>query len=228
MGAGPSFGQSLFPTKVILDRATFSPSDYPVMQQLADVVNKTVDQLIPGFASDLPQGIILCYQVPQSVHYFDTTDPPPITLSDSKLHAYEPNSVRAGQVRIALRYVDNHPQQFAFQLAHELAHVKMGVHLDNYLIETLAVAVSYEVLIRMQWATYVKEEIDIDIAALPEPLQIAFKNQDFGALRSFWQQRSPHEGICLSDRSFQTVGAILIRRQQVPWAHLLGTSPRKS
>jgi hypothetical protein len=216
--------QISFPTKVALDRETFSPSDYLALQQLADTVAQTVDELIPGRMSEFIYGDILCYQVR------DTDDPAletamhaPITISATIRYTHEPSAVVAGRTRIALYGVEPlRRERFVYQLAHELAHVKMGVRLDNYLIETLAVAVSQEVLIRMGMTAYLQMEFNTEMLQLPESVQDAYRTADIVALRTYWRGVISSEELRVDNRPFQALGAALIRMRAVRWRSLLG------
>ncbi len=141
------------PTKVVLDHETFSPAGYAGLQQLANQVVGTIDQLIPGQVSEFVHGNIICFQVTTRTSLkAPNVSSPPITLSTDYKLSYEPTTTVAGRTRIALfevepLYAPSYRERFVYQLSHELAHIKMGVRVDNYLVETLAVAVSHEVLV---------------------------------------------------------------------------------
>jgi hypothetical protein len=216
--------QISFPTKVALDHETFSPSDYLALQQLADTVARTVDELIPGRMSEFIYGDILCYQVRETDDSaLEAAVHAPITVSATIRYAHEPSAVVAGRTRIALYGVEPlRRERFVYQLAHELAHVKMGVRLDNYLIETLAVAVSHEVLIRMGMIAYLQIDFNTDMLHLPESVQAAYRTADTVALSTYWQSVISSEGLRVDDRPFQALGAALIRMRAVKWQSLLG------
>jgi len=130
---------------VKLDRETFPPKSLITLQNLADRVAATIDRLIPGRVTKSNQPEFLCYIAPdfwRGAAY----DPPPITLIGAA-RLGEPKAARAGTVRIALDslVLPNHAE-LVYELAHELAHVKMDPRYDNYLVETLAVAASLEAL----------------------------------------------------------------------------------
>jgi hypothetical protein len=174
--------------------------------------------------SEFIYGDILCY------HVHDTDDPEleaavhaPITISATTRYAHEPSAVVAGRTRIALYGVEPlRRERFVYQLAHELAHVKMGVRLNNYLIETLAVTVSHEVLVRMGMIAYLQIDFNTDMLQLPEAVQAAYRTADIMALRAYWQSMIPREGLRVDDRPFQALGAALIRMRTVRWESLLG------
>lgn len=219
--------QQFIPTRVLLDRVTFG-TDYDQMQRVADAVSKKIDELIPGI-NDPEESEVFCFQTFGKEKLFNREDHPPITLHGRIVASYEPRTVRPGQLRIAVDVTPNSPQQFAYQLAHELAHVKMGT-ADNYLIETLAVAVSHAVVSAISIATippssgqtYVDQAVAACLSQAPVSMQIAYRSHNYGRLRKLWQDQAMRENGTLDDRSFQTVGAQLVLSRPVSWQPLLG------
>ena len=217
-----------FPTRIALDRASFSPVQYEDLQLLANSVAAAVDQLIPGRVSEFVRGDIICFQTnAQELTGLDPSLIPPLTISTDYKLPYEPSSTLAGRTRIALfevepRYAPSYRERFVYQLSHELAHVKMGVRVDNYLIETLAVAVSHEVLVRLGMTPYANLEFNEQMHHLPGEVQRLYAAGDVNSALRYWQSRIPAEAAVIDDRPFQTLGAALIRARTVPWASLLG------
>ena len=210
-------------TKVHLDPSTFRSGDYGPLQQLADQVALQIDQLIPGQVYEFVRGPILCYQVHENETDSEREIGAPVTISANFRYSHESPSVVPGTTRIALFGIDPlREQRFVYQLAHELAHVKMGVRVDSYLIETFAVAAALEVERRMNMEQYDTSEISSAVERLPAPVQILYAQRDFAGLRRYWQEQVAHQDILLNDRPFQTLGAILIRSNSVPWPALLG------
>jgi hypothetical protein len=155
------------------------------------------------------------------------------------------------QIRINLTVRDRGYAQFAFQLGHELGHVMIGVYRSNQAFETIATAVSLEVLDRLttewqaqsrypSWANYAmafrKYREDREVGAL-----------DRLGLKEVWQARGLESikrrirldnqtidikaGGVSSDlgRELQIVGAMVMRLEFSPWLGVVGleacTSP---
>jgi hypothetical protein len=224
----PCFSQTSFPTRVVLDRETFPSANYAELQRVADVVAQNVDQLIPGRMSEFVYGDILCYLVKENDVEAVHQSSAPITISANYKLSFEPKAVIAGHTRIAVNGLGSVEHflegQFVYQLAHELAHVKMGVRLDNYLVETLAVTVSHEVLLRMGMVDFLQIEFNTEMLQLPESVQAAYKTTDIETLIKYWQSVIPREGLRVDDRPFQTLGATLVRMRAVQWESLLGVA----
>lgn len=220
----PCMSQAVFPTHVVLDHETFSADTYVSLQRAADLVSHAVDDLIPGKMSEFVYGDILCYQIQPTNTAALIAIHAPITISANYKLPYEPKDVIPGHTRIALSYAGVNVGQFVYQLAHEIAHVKMGVRLDNYLIETLATAASHQVLIDMQMTPYLQTEFNIEMGQLPSQVLDEYRVLDFGALRRYWQTSIHGQGLRIDDRPFQTLGAALIRSQNVNWRQLLGVA----
>jgi hypothetical protein len=180
-------------TKLTLDRETFSPAGYAALQELAHQVAATIDQLIPGQVSEFVHGDILCFQVTTKTLGKATDAPsPPVTISNDYKLSYEPTASVAGRTRIALfevepLYTTSYRARFVYQLSHELAHVKMGVRIDNSLIETLAIAVSHEVLVRQGMIAYANSEFNEQMHRLPDEVQRAYAAGSLTEPQRYWQ-----------------------------------------
>lgn len=212
-------------TKVVLDKETFR-FFYNEMQQTADNVSLTVDHLIPGRSAAYPAaGIILCFVAPEAWHSA-VNDPPPITLVGASRQG-EPQAARPYSVRIAVHrlvFPKNEPE-LIYELAHELAHVKMDAQYDNYLVETFAVAVALRVLQELRPDPVRKTYIDHYTQHLPQPIRSAIDRRDWKEAILYWQSEIPHQKLTPFGQwnfSFATLGALVLEAYQQPvWANLL-------
>jgi hypothetical protein len=91
----------------------------------------------------------------------------------------------------------------------------MGVRVDNYLIETLAVAVSYEVSVRMGMTPYVQSESVTEALKLPTNCGHECMPKNTLKLRAYWQSQISLQSNRVDDRAFQTLGAALILQRNV-------------
>jgi len=218
----PCTAQTSFATHIVLDRETFPAESYPELQRIANLVSQDIDRLIPGKMSEFAYDDIFCYQIKPTDTVALGVIRAPITISADYRLPYEPQYVIPGRTRFALSYAGINVGQFVYQLAHEIAHVKMGVRLDNYLIETLATAVSHQVLIDMGMVPYLQLELGLEMAQLPADVVAQYRAQDLAPLRRYWQASISKQGFRMDDRPFQTLGAALIRSENVDWRPLLG------
>ena len=209
-------------TTVILDQETFGGESYAALQHLADVVALVVDDLIPGPLSRPKPEPIICFEASEGWGG-NPSHPAPITLTGPKLVG-EPVATRGGTVRIAaFRIRSVYGRRFVMQLAHELAHVKMGTAIDNALIETFATAVSYEALRRLSFFDYLTPMLQTDIRSLPEAVQTQLAGGDLPGLRKYWQEQMESRWMLMNDRAFQTLGALLLQMGNQPlWKLLSG------
>jgi hypothetical protein len=216
--------QSVKTTRVILDRETFRAETRDSLQSIADQVAALVDSLIPGQGKDYPEEGIICFEASRAWSS-DIAHPAPITLVGPKLMG-EPAATKSNTIRIALNGIQPFDKwRLAYQLSHELAHVKMGTRIDNYLYETFAVAVSFEVLRRLGFQGYLLRVKGEEIQSLPEVIQENLTYNKWADLESYWQSRSTAEGEAINDRPIQTLGAILLERAHQPnWPMLLRVS----
>ncbi len=213
------------PTKVILDHETFSPQAIKEFEPVAAEVSSLIDSLIPGFARGYPPAGIICFEAPLNSGQAWGASPPPITLTGPKLPG-EPNGTVAGTIRIALFQVQPKDKfRFAFQLSHELAHVKMGPMSDNYLDETFAVAVSYEILRRLGYQGYLLINEGLYIQDLPLQIQKSVSYGNWKDAQTYWLDQGQKQGESMGDRPFQMLGALLLLRGRGPqWEDLLNIS----
>ena len=213
----------------MLDRETFPAARYREMQMIADRVALTVDQLIPGQVESYPESGIVCFIAPKAWKD-EPIHPPPITLVGPKQNG-EPEAARPNVVRIALTdqvlfstYTGE--PEMVFELAHELAHIKMDARYDNYLDETFAVAVSLKVLGELRYQQYRHDTVALFTRRLPEGIQSAIDRQSWNEAAQYWQGKIPKQKSGPSGAwnfSFATVGSLLLETAQQPvWPNLLG------
>ena len=217
--------QSTTPLKVRLDSETFPPLALKALQPIADRIAEMIDEMIPGPPLDYPQGGLDAFIAPP---FWNSPDwiakgfsPPPVTFSGAKALG-EPKQTKAGTVRIAMILNEKPIEwQFAFQLSHELAHVKMGVRTDNYLDETFATAVSFEVLRRLGYFGYLLTVEGSYVEQLAPAIQTALATGDWTTVQRYWRNTAMTEGKTLNNRAFQIVGALLLLRDRgVRWSSL--------
>ena len=226
IGAPVSGAQGQEGMKVILDSETFSPQAVKDLDPVAVQVTAIIDALIPGHPRDYPSGGIVCFDATKSAGSVAwQNNPPPITLTGPKLPG-EPGATVAGTLRIALFGIQPSDKwRLALQLSHELAHVKMGARIDNYLEETFAVAASYEVLRRLGFEGYLLKNKGIDLEGLPPQIQKSISWGEWKQIGVYWIERSKLQGNRMDDRPFQTLGAILLLRDRGPnWSDLFDIS----
>jgi hypothetical protein len=199
-------------TKVTLDRRTFGTS-YGLLQTIANRVAVEVDRLIPGQSASLrtraaaaPPSGIFCYIGPDA----------PITLVDPEQNV---------RIVLSAKVLPTNYAEFVFELAHELAHVKMDARYDNYLVETFAVAVSLRVLKAVGSNTARETDIGLYINQLPRDVQAAVERQDWETAKRYWQSQIPAQQRGPSDTwdfSFAFLGALILEAAQQPvWRDLL-------
>ena len=136
--------------------------------------------------------------------------------------------------------------QLAFQLGHELGHVYLGPLRANGFVETLATAISLEVLdeLAKRWviapaipgtsswaenfAEYRVENEAIEIAKLPE-IKASVAGKDWDLIRYYlrlrnrdMQQVTRVAANCDEGRSLQMLAAMSLRSGPVDWPHLVG------
>jgi len=203
--------------RVVLDPASFAGPTYNAMQNVADQVAGVVEELIPG----TPLGNtteVFCFAPPLGWGHT------PITLAGEP-QTGEPTASARYPVRIALSrsVLPSDWERFAFQLAHELAHVRMDPRFDNDILETFAVAVSFEVLDRMGYARYLQAAIQSLIAPLPSEIRVALANGSWDNVNLYLKQRRQYHERHPFDYSLAAAGAVLIRATHLlPWNRLSG------
>lgn len=95
---------------------------------IADGIARIVDGLIPGEPPHGDRTISLIYGAAG-----------PMTF-------WEPEDYRSSRYRVRLSFTGATWQRMAYQLSHELGHIKLGTSRSNALLESLAVAVSIRTL----------------------------------------------------------------------------------
>ena len=198
-----------------IDRASFGNS-YAVLRAIADRVAVEVDrlipgQVIPGQAPSYPAGGIFCYIAGDA----------PVTL----LGARQNDASQNASIGLSSRVLPANYAEFVFELAHELAHVKMDPRYDNYLVETFAVAVSFRVLNAVGSNAARQADIDLYTGELPRNVQSAIQREDWMTAAQYWQSQIPkqtEEPAGKSDFSFAFLGALILDSAQQPvWRDLL-------
>jgi hypothetical protein len=223
LGISNAQPRSAPPMKVKLSVSTFDPASLREFQSLADEISAIIDEMIPGVPADYPADGIVCFEAPSrwtaDAYKANGFSPPPLTFTGPKVYD-EPEDVVGGRIRIAL--VAHDRWQFAFQLSHELAHVKMGPRTDNYLDETFAVAVSYEVLRRLGYQGYLLRDEGASIEQLSPAIQKQLAYQEWKSVQAYWRETSKSQANTIDNKPFQTVGALLLLRGKGPhWSQLL-------
>ena len=152
------------------------------------------------------------------------------------------------QIRINLTVNGRYYAQLAFQLGHELGHVMIGIHRSNPAFETIATAVSLETLDRLSikwqtqpphanWANYATAFRNYreatEIGALDRlGLLLAWQRRRLKLIKRGVQRELDAQARGISsdrDRDVQTVGAMIVRTEGLPWRSVVGleacTSP---
>jgi len=202
--------------RVVLDPASFAGSTYNAMQNVADQVARVVEQLIPGTSPDNID--VFCFAPPSGWGHT------PITLAGER-QSGEPTASARYPVRVALSrsVLPADWERFSFQLAHELAHVRMDPRFDNEILETFAVAVSFEVLERMGYASYLQRAIESLIAPLPAQIRVALANGSWSQVNLYLRRQRQYHEEHPFDYSLAAAGAVLIRAAHaLPWSRLSG------
>ena len=202
--------------RVILDPTTFAGPTYQAMQDTANQVALVVEQLIPDASPDDTD--VFCFAPPPGWGHA------PITLAGEPQPG-EPAASALYSVRVALSrsVLPADWARFAFQLAHELAHVRMDPRFDNDILETFAVAVSFEVLDRMGYGRYLQAAIQSLIAPLPPEIKMALGNASWNEVNLYLRQQRPYHEAHPFDYSLAAAGAVLIRATHaLPWSRLRG------
>jgi hypothetical protein len=202
--------------RVVLDPASFAGPTYQAMQSVADQVARVVGQMIPGTSSETTD--VFCFAPPPEWGHA------PITLVGAPQPGEPAASARYRfRVAVSRSVLPEDSERFAFQLAHELAHVRMDPRFDNEIIETFAVAVSFEVLERMGYRRYLQAAIQSLIGPLPPEIQAALSNRSWRDVNLYLKQQRQYHEQHPFDYSLATAGAVIIRAAAVvPWSQLSG------
>ena len=205
------------PTRIVLDPTTFPRISRPLLQETADQVAKTVDELIPGGYPNSNSSTILCF-----VGHGGWVDKPRALVG--KPWKVEPPSASRYAMRVAFtpQVLPGAWQRLAFQLAHELAHLKMDARVDNNALEAFAVAVSLEVLHRLDYDPYRESNERYYTQSIPPEVLTALNRTDWAKvglyLRYEWRQEYSENW----DQGTHFVAAIALRRiAGFPWERLL-------
>ncbi len=216
--------QGTHPLQVIISTQTFTPEKRPVFQAYANLVANEVNALIPGLPADTTNPRVICFEETADFSKALNSEGP-ITIHGPKVPG-EPEETKANTLRIAVSGVQPlFMRRFVYQLAHELAHIKMGVSIDNMLFETFATAVSFEVLRRMNLYDYLIPTTQTMIRELHPAVQAQLAAGDFSSLRTAYQLEATERWFFGQDRPMQTLGALLMQAGGEPnWHLLLGVS----
>jgi hypothetical protein len=205
------------PTRIVLDPTTFPKISRPLLQETADQVAKTVDELIPGGYPNSSSSTILCF-----VTHGNWTDKPRAIVG--KPWTIEPPTASRYVMRVAFtpQVLPGAWQRLAFQLAHELAHLKMDARVDNNALESFAVAVSLEVLHRLDYDSYRESNERYYTQSIPPEALAALNGSDWAKvglyLRYEWRQEYSENW----DQGTHFVAAIALRKiAGFPWERLL-------
>jgi hypothetical protein len=204
-------------TRIVLDTTTFPPISRPFLQETADQVAKTVDQLVPG---DYPNGRnpkILCF-----VAKGKWGQQPRAFVGKPK--KIEPVSAQNYDMRISLtpEVLPGAWQRLVFQLAHELAHQKMDARVDNNAMEAFAVALSLEVLHRLGYDPYREGNERYYARPIPPEVMLALGRRDWLSvglyIRYQWRLEFREDWT----RPTQFLAAMALRKMgNFPWNRLL-------
>jgi hypothetical protein len=131
--------------------------------------------------------------------------------------------------------------QFAFQLGHELGHVMLDPRRTDGVVEAIAIAVSYEVLDRLDkkvkdspafpWLAsygknfkpYRRDDQKIVLDKFPEEIRDLVAHKKWDQLSDYLRQHSQEmEAGHANDRDMQTLAAISLRSAPVDWSQFAG------
>ena len=204
-----------FPESVRSDLVTVSNDVAAVVAQMFTGVEPPVN---------LP---ILCHVAPDGI---------PRTMLD--------NWQRPNLIRINLSVTERFYAQLAFQLSHELAHVMMGPRRTSAVFETLAAAVSLEVLERLSvkwrtnpphphWTDYSSsfdkyrlsaEEDAISRLGILQPIG----TETMSARQAHWEKVAKAQGeihseniVSIRERDLQVYGAMILRSETIRWTDIV-------
>ncbi len=197
-----------------------------VRGDLTTVAREVLAVVRERMPADPPAGVrpLVCFLRPQG----------PITDSTSDPSIY----------RIGLTVTGRQYAQFAYQLGHELGHVWLDPRRTNGLLETLAVAISHQVLVDLaerwerrapypQWTsyvphfrTYLEQAVAGKLASFPDPVRAMVKGNRWEELALYLRYRRPDQDRAATDRSLNTLGAVALRSGLVDWTRWVGIGSR--
>ncbi len=205
------------PTRIVLDPTTFPKISRPLLQETADQVAKTIDELIPGDYPGSSSSTILCF-----VADGKWADKPRALVG--KPWKIEPPGARLYTMRVALtpQVLPGAWQRLVFQLAHELAHLKMDARVDNNALEAFAVAVSLEVLHRLEYDPYRESNERFYTQSIPPEVMSALNRGEWGTVGLYLRYEWRREYAENWDQATHFVAAIALRKiAGFPWERLL-------
>ncbi|HEV1286466.1 MAG TPA: hypothetical protein VNU44_14190 [Bryobacteraceae bacterium] len=157
------------------------------------------------------------------------------------------NWTRPTATMIGITVTGAHWSQFAYQLSHELGHVMIDPRRSNGIIETICVALSYEVLDQLSakfgsgsprsnrvlsaygenFKNYRQDDERAAISRFPPEIKVAFERKNWLELRRYLERhRSEQEQLTQAEiqaphgRDIQTLGAIALRSAPIAWKDL--------
>ncbi|MDP7032853.1 MAG: hypothetical protein QF752_00015 [Planctomycetota bacterium] len=146
--------------------------------------------------------------------------------------------------RIGLTVTGRQFAQLAYQLGHELGHVWLDPRRTNGLLETLAVALSHQVLVDLaqrwktrapypnwtsyapQFLSYLEETVSKQLETFPESVRAMVKEKRWEELGLYLRYRRPDQDREATDRSLNTLGAVALRSEPVDWKEWVGVGSR--
>jgi hypothetical protein len=149
------------------------------------------------------------------------------------------------RILIGLTATDRAYAQFAYQLGHELGHVMLDPRRTNGLVETICIALSYEILDRLSekwavappyvhWRSYAsefrkyREDLEQDaLSRFPEAIRSSVRRRHWVELgvylyahRAEQEQLSQDRIASQRGRDIQSLGAIALRSGHVFWRQM--------
>ena len=196
----------------------------------AGTIAREIDSLIPGEPPGLGTTPVFISDVENN-----PAVPQPITVEGERKF-FEPPIAVLFPIRVYLVNVmppgTFYGARLAFQLGHELGHVKMGRNPDSYLQETFAVGVSFEVLRSVGAYSYLNDSLRASAERVPEllPLLKTSPSQtDLDAASQAWQRAVDRwlKSDTPWDYDTMALGVLLMESgcsRQFIWPQLIGMS----
>jgi hypothetical protein len=149
-------------------------------------------------------------------------------------------------ILIGINITESKWDQFAYQFAHELGHVMLSPRRTNGIIETICMALAYETLDRLyaKWGSgiysngiltayaphfrsYRERDQTLTLSRFPPEIKEAVERKNWRLLRIYFQKhRSEQEQLTQAEidaqhgRDLETLGAIALRSEPIPWKEL--------
>jgi hypothetical protein len=157
------------------------------------------------------------------------------------------NWFRPAVILVGVNITQSQWDQFSYQLGHELGHIMMNPRRSNGIIETLCMALAYEVLDRLyeKWGSgspyanrlltayshnfrsYREQDEHLALSRLPPEITLAVGRKDWIFLRKYFEDhRSEQEQLTQIEiqsqhgRDIQTLGAMALRSGPIAWKSL--------